>query len=450
MSANNEERNRMQTEAVMNVLEKHRVIVEWGTGTGKSRVAIRTVCALMYAGRHRILLLIAERAHRENWRREFVEALGEDMGNDVFDSLTVECYASLFKYENSDWDVVIADEAHHLRSEARTTNIGSVRADYFLCLSATMSDRNDAAALLKMLDETFGKFVSMKFTLNDAIENRILAKPDIYVHLLDLKNVRGPATAEVAWGWPAAQKEIAVDFEGYKDILAHRKDYPNVKITVTGTAPQCYAVLNSFYNEKKKEYDDLKASLERDPKTIKEYNALEKKTEYAKNRMLQAALQRKNFLGACKTEYAGHVIRDIIGDKKFICFCSSVEQGEALNADTIISSYRTPKANDEIIARFNDGESRSLYAVGMLQEGANLAGIQAGLIVQLDVKERPFVQKFGRAMRSDRPEQHILIFNQSRDVFFMNSALEGIDPKYITYINGATGKPYPRTISKAS
>lgn len=447
MGANDELRNRMQSEAVLNVLEKHRVIVEWGTGVGKSRVAIRAACALMFAGRHRILLLVSERAHKDNWRREFIEVLGDGTGEDVFSNITVECYASLHNHENSRWDFIIADEAHHLRSEGRTADMSTISTDYFLCLSATLSDKDDAKGLVEMLNRVYGPFTSMKCGINDAIESGILAEPDIFVHVLSLKDVPAPVTVNVAWGWPNARKELSTDVAGYYDVRSHIDRYPNMSVDVTGSADECYRILDEFYNEKKKEYDAIGEKILYGNVSAEQYSRLSREQEYAKNRMLRAALNRKNLIGDCKTGYASHIINDILPDKKFICFCSSIEQGQALGTDAVISSRRTAKENDAVINAFNEGNGRSIFAVGMLQEGANLAGIQAGVIIQLDTKERAFVQKFGRAMRSSRPEQHVLVFNNTRDVHFLESALEGIDKKYITYINGQTGKPYARKAS---
>jgi ERCC4-related helicase len=84
----------------------------------------------------------------------------------------------------------------------------------------------------------------------------------------------------------------------------------------------------------------------------------------------------------------------------------------------------------------------------MIKEGQNLAGIEAGLIVQLGGKEREFVQEFGRALRSRTPEQHLIVFNDTRDVYYYKNAVgqdqipgidailqkRAIDKKYIRIV----------------
>ena len=67
----------------------------------------------------------------------------------------------------------------------------------------------------------------------------------------------------------------------------------------------------------------------------------------------------------------------------------------------------------------------------MLQEGMNLTDIQVGVIIQLDGEERAFIQKFGRTLRAESPEQYIIYYKGTRDEEYLKKALESIDEKYI-------------------
>ena len=116
-------------------------------------------------------------------------------------------------------------------------------------------------------------------------------------------------------------------------------------------------------------------------------------------------------------------------DKRFICFCTNIEQAELLGEENAVHSKK--KNSLEIIHRFNEKEINNLFAVGMLQEGVNLKDIEAGIIIQLDGEERAFIQKFGRTLRADSPEQYIIYFRATRDEEYLNNALENIDNKYI-------------------
>ena len=56
----------------------------------------------------------------------------------------------------------------------------------------------------------------------------------------------------------------------------------------------------------------------------------------------------------------------------------------------------------------------NIFAVGMLQEGQNLVNIEAGIIIQLDGKERSFIQKFGRSLRAEDPVQYIFYYKNTK------------------------------------
>jgi superfamily II DNA or RNA helicase len=70
----------------------------------------------------------------------------------------------------------------------------------------------------------------------------------------------------------------------------------------------------------------------------------------------------------------------------------------------------------------------------MITEGMNLTDIQTGIIVQLDGKERLFLQKAGRSMRADDPVIFIFYYKNTQDEKYLKVALENIDAKYVQHI----------------
>ena len=123
-------------------------------------------------------------------------------------------------------------------------------------------------------------------------------------------------------------------------------------------------------------------------------------------------------------------VGETLEGKKYICFCTNISQAEVLGGANAIHSEKK-SSNQAIIDSFNEGSINSLFAVGMLQEGQNLNGIQAGVIVQLDGKERAFIQKFGRSMRAEDPIQYIFYYRYTQDEKWMKNVLEGIDQNFI-------------------
>lgn len=423
----NDARDRLQAEAVETLISRRRLIVNWGTGVGKSRVAVSALDRLAGPGCERILLLVAETAHKENWHKEFTHALG-DRGETLWNMMTVECYASLKKYEGTEWDVIIADEAHHLRSDDRTYYISTLKATYVLCLSATLSERGDGDGLTRTLEDTFGKFQHRHFTLQQSIDANVLGEPEIIVHVLPLRDGEQDQEVKLAWGFPRARRKIRCTYEQAGEYLDNKDRWRDVELTVRCSPRQGYVLLCDQIDQAKHEYMEAYHNAQ----GVFADTADDKKLEYLHNAWMLLGSKRKAFLGRCKTRFARWLIRQLEG-QKFICFCSDVAQGETLGGDRVVNAKR--RDNAAVIKAFNEDESRSLFAVGMLQEGVSLHGIEAGIVLQLGGKERVFVQKFGRAMRAENPVQHIVIFNNTHDVDYYRTAVENIDKKYIRFRN---------------
>ena len=121
-----------------------------------------------------------------------------------------------------------------------------------------------------------------------------------------------------------------------------------------------------------------------------------------------------------------HQNLNIIKDKKFICFAGSVPQAKELGGDGAVHSSN--KKNDEIIQAFNEGETKSIYAVNMLKEGINLSDIEASLIIQLSSKELDIVQRTGRILRAkEQPEQYIIYYKNTQDEKYLGNVLKLFD-----------------------
>ena len=382
-------RQQLQSEAFQTLLVGRRLICDWGTGVGKSRVAVNFIDYLYTVeDRCNVLLLVGEDAHKENWRKEFAEAVGQEHADELLKGVTMECYASLSKYRASQWDLIVADEGHHLRSDARIDVLKTLSADRVLVLSATLSDRGDGELLIEALQDRFGDFATLSCGLGDAISAGLLPRPEVNVVPVKL-------------------------YGGQNDRYDHLTDY---------------------LEKKKKEYREAARDNAWMSRTDEELDAMEAK-------YLHAGSMRKRFLGGMKTGVARRIISDFAAQgKRFICFCATVSQVEALGGENFISSKKSRKQNAEVIRRFNDKEIDSIYAVGMLREGQNLRDIDAGLIVQLDSKARSFVQMFGRVMRSKgTPVLDILYVPETRDEDYLYNCLAELDEEFI---NGWSRRAY--------
>ena len=72
-------RRELQSNAFHELLNHNRVICNWGTGVGKSRVAINFVDYLdLIEDKHDVLILVGETEHKINWANEFQVTLGKE------------------------------------------------------------------------------------------------------------------------------------------------------------------------------------------------------------------------------------------------------------------------------------------------------------------------------------------------------------------------------------
>ena len=389
------------------IKQSNKVILQWCTGLGKSKAAINMANYLINKesinkNSFSILLVVAEITHKSNWKVEF-DKWGIETNN-----ITVECYASLKKYRNNHYDLIIFDEAHHLGSDLRKDILTELHAKNIILLSATLSDQ-----LIEILTEIYGEFVISKVTLKEAIEWGVLPKPKVYLIPLTLNSTQYNCTIIEEWGKKEKRVTYKCKFYERWKYLKDKKKYPNIKLEISCTQQQKYNYLSDKFNYWKRQYFSTQE-------------------EYAKTKMLQTGLERKRFLGECKTDYVKLLLYKL-RNMRYICFCTNIEQAELLGNKNAIHSEK--KDSLEILNNFNFKKINNLFAVGMLQEGQNLVDIEAGVIVQLDGQERAFIQKFGRSLRATDPIQFIFYYKDTKDTKYLENVLKGIDGEYITEVN---------------
>lgn len=393
------ERFEIQQEAVQLMIKHHRVALQWCTGLGKSKAAIDVIKAMKPAN---VLLVVAEIAHRENWRAEF-----EKWELSLSNGITIETYASLKNHRGESYDLLILDEGHHAGSELRIDILNDISARNVLVLSATLP--ND---VIFQLQEIYGGFMNYRITLQTAISWGILPEPKIYLIPMELDNTHLSQSVVEEWGKSVKRKTVKCKIAERWTYLKNKTKYPDLRLEIQCTELQKYIYLTDKAEFWKKQF-------------------FRTRNEGVKNKWLQLGSERKRYLGGLKTEKANQLI-SVIKSKRFICFCSSIEQAELLGGENSIHSKKKGALNT--IDDFNNKEIDSLFAIGMIQEGQNLVDIEVGVIIQLDGQERAFVQKSGRAMRAEEPVLFILYYKNTRDEEYLNKALEDINPEYVTEV----------------
>lgn len=398
--------NKVTRESIVaDVLENtpHRLmILEHATGVGKSYSSLKIMEKVKPK---KILLMVKETSHKVNWTEEFVK-WGLEQWLEV---TTIECYASLKKYTNTTWDMIILDEVHNL-NQNRMIMLSTIKSNIYVALSATIEPRfkQYLCSILKIgIDDVYHSKVS----LSQAIYSGILPQPNIYLIPLILKNEKPTEVLIEKRGYPVNRQVIHCSF---KDRLKYLKGgkYRNVEVHIKCTEAEKYIQLTNNVDYWKEEY-------------MRNYS------QAAHNYWMQAAITRKRFLGNAKTEHVKPILNKL-KDSRYICFCASVKQAKELGAKTAIHSKN--KKSEETLESFQRKDINSIFAVGMLTEGQNLVDIDAGIIIQLDSKERSYLQKSGRVLRSKEPKQYIFYYKNTQDEKYLSTIIEDIPKEFYSIL----------------
>ena len=381
-----------------------KLCVQLPTGVGKSLIAMKMIqetdlSVTNAASGKKILLLVAEKAHIQNWKDEFYKWGYESM----LKYIEILTYASLHKVSGA-YSAVIADEVHHLCTERRLSLIVNITFPVFIGLSATVGrDR------FRALQSLYSDMKIMSLSLQKAIDSNILPDPMIYSIPLELDNINPSQEIVKTRGRKERRKVVSCSYNEMWNYLKNRLSYPDLELHVSCTEKQKYDDINSEWEFWKNKY-------------------MRSRQDFMKNKWMMAGTQRKRFLGELKSETVERFIQDRLGGKRFICFCASIEQQEILAQEGHLINSNI-KDCQSIINDFNKKRFNDLYCVGMAQEGLNLNDVPTGVIIQLDAELRRFIQKVGRLLRADSPEIFIFYYKHTRDEEFLDKVKELLPDK---------------------
>lgn len=314
------------------------------------------------------LILVPEDNNIQNWRDEFKKF-------DVDDSnVTISCYASLHKHLDTSWNLLVLDEVPHTDTEKRTRMLKTVWADYVLALGAVVDEQE-----MNSIKSVYGQFDVSRISLERAINEGWISRVTVKVLHMQMDD-------EKPRFW---YKGKAYTEKGYYKVLSNKVE----------------SAVNTY---------NLKAN------------------NFNKMRMLSAGNERKRFLGARKEDAIQRVCESLkINGKRFLCFCSSIEQAEKLGGEHAFTS-KSAKSFAHL-DKFNNHEINSLFVVGKLIEGQNLKDIDCGVIGQLGGTMRISVQQIGRIIRSENPIVYIPVFDGTKDDSFLYTVTSNISSDCIKH-----------------
>lgn len=342
------------------------MILELITGFGKSKLAIdliNHICDRVFMNDEcptTILILVAKTVHKQTWKDEI-----EKWGGIKSDYITIECYESLKNYENSCFDVVVADEMQHL-SEARIDVLETIHInESFIGLSATIKrDMRDYFIRSH-------KAEVIKCGLKEAVEDEVLPEPTVYLLPLTLDN------SIYKYRTKRFGKEVTTTQKGYYDSVSSLIEWYK----------------NKYFNSR---------------------------NERIKNLWLSTAGKRLKWCAEQKEALVLHLL-DKFRNYKTLTFCSSIEQSERLGKYNITSKNKASVKNLEM---FNLNKIKHITACNILNESVNLTNCRIGIFCNLNSSEIVVKQRVGRILRHKSPIIIIPYFKDTREEELVQKMIE--------------------------
>lgn len=353
------------------------LILELITGYGKTKVAIdliNHICDKVFENDEcptTILILVAKTVHKQTWKNEI-----EKWGGIKSNYITIECYESLKNYENSCFDVVVADEMQHL-SEARIDVLETIHInESFIGLSATIKrDMRDYFIYNH-------KAEVIKCGLKEAVEDEVLPEPTVYLLPLTLDNsIRKYRTKRFG-------KEVITTQKGYYDSISSLIEWYK----------------NKYFNSR---------------------------NERIKNLWLSTAGKRLKWCAEQKEALVVSLL-DKFRNYKTLTFCSSIEQSERLGKYNITSKN---KSSTKYLEMFNLNKIKHITACAILNEGVNLTNCRIGIFCNLNSSEIVVKQRVGRILRHPKPVIIVPYYKDTREEELIKKMVQDYNPELIHIIN---------------
>lgn len=365
--------------ALSKIDETKYLILELITGYGKTKVAIdliNHICDRVFRNDESsatILILVAKTVHKQTWKDEI-----EKWGGINSDCITIECYESFKNYENSYFDIVVADEMQHL-SEARLKVLESIHInEAFIGLSATIKrDMRDYFIHNH-------KAEVIKCDLKEAVEDEVLPGPMVYLLPLTLD------TTSYTYKVKKFGRDIITTQKGYYDSVSSLIEWYK----------------NKYFNSRNKRIKNLWLSM-------------------AGKRLKWCAEQKEALVLSLLDKFRNY---------KTLTFCSGIEQSERLGKYNITSKNKASVKNLEM---FNSNKIKHITACNILNEGVNLTNCRIGIFCNLNSSEIVVKQRVGRILRHKSPIIIIPYFKDTREEELVEKMIEEYNPELIHVVENA-------------
>ena len=370
------------------------LLLELATGVGKTKISLDLVnhlAATKYKGKKvSMLLLVAKTVHKQTWKDEMKKWGGVEV-----DTLTTECYESLKKHQYEYYDIVVADEAHHLNSDKRLDMLKTLSFGNLIGLSATIPQK------LKMYFRYEYHAEVVSCDLVKAIDSEILPEPKIVLLPLQVDAVNPTETIELN---PKTKGKVY--YGDFSKLWSYRK--MKVHAIITCTPKQKLGDMNNQILFAKNRYQRTRQ-------------------DYLRNKWLFDCGERIKFLANLKNDIVKAILHKL-AKERCITFCKTIEQAETLGKYCIHS--KNPNS-DDIYNAFNAKNINHIASVNVLNEGANLVDCKYAVFANYSASEICSAQRLGRSLRHKSPVIILPYYKDTREQEIVDEMIHDFNPKNI-------------------
>ena len=381
------------------------LLMELPTGYGKSKLSIDIANYLISSQWYKdketinVLILVAKRVHKQTWKEE-IEKWGGINHPKAHINICMECYESLKNHCKERWDIILADEVHHIGSEIRLDFLKTMSFGYFLGLSATIPRK------LKQFFKYNYHSEVVSCDIIEAIEDDILPEPEILLFPLILDNRAETETWEFH---PKAPGPVI--HASYKDIRKYKWN------------KDAHVIISMTQKQKLLEFDHLIEFFK--SKYVQTHNHVLERS------WLFQAGKRLEYLAEIKLP----IIKDILDKLKrqrTITFCKTIQQAEAAGKWCIHSKNVNA---DKYYKDFNAKKINHITAVNILNENANLVDCRYAIFCNLSSSDIVIPQRLGRAMRHKHPVIIVPYYQGTREQEIVEKMFSEYNKDFIRVIH---------------
>ena len=387
-------RDEIFEQCVQRINKTYCLLMEAATGVGKTSISLKLSNYLINSEWYKdkevinILILVAKRVHKQTWKDE-IEKWGGINHPTAEINICMECYESLKNHCCEHWDFIIADEVHHIASEARLKMFRTMSFGYFIGLSATIPQK------LKMWFRYNYHAEAVSCGITEAISSDVLPEPTILLFPLQVENTRLSETIELN---PKAKGPT---------VYGEYKDYWKLK------KQKVHAILKCTQRQKLMDLD----------RTIEWYKNKAMVSPAMKQTWLYMCGKRLEFLADCKLQWVKMILH-YLDKERTITFCKTIAQTEHLGSNCIHSQN---KDAENIYKDFNAKKIDHITAVNILNENANLVDCKYAIFANLSSSDICMPQRLGRSLRHKSPVIIMPYYKGTREEEILTKYLEGFN-----------------------